>query len=445
MRWLIALLVAVLVAGDVLHMGMSLAPGVSVKNLLLYWILFALLARMIVSGEWRFDLPAIHVAFVLFIAYAICSWFVAGVMVRYPRYDLVQSGIGLKGLLIDPALFFFATFYALRTKGDVLAVLKGFALAITAANFLTLTDVVGLTHFGVRVGDSGAEAGRVFGVFGHANETAGLIACLLPSVAALAVSRERGRVLWWGAALISLAVLIMTVSRGAFVAAALGTMWTLYMCRRYLPVALVLRAGALGALSVGVVLLVVVLLEPHIGATLSDRLLGQSTSMDVDEVSSGRTQIWSAAVGMMMRTPITLFTGFGWDTYAVMPFHFATHNHYLSLWFELGIPGVAALVFILAYVIVIARRALDTAGEDLRPHLIAFICGMLSLSIALMFGNMVNPWPYVWIYIGIGTRVAMLAREPERPEVPAGNGVRLRTAPALGFKRQPVKAGRLPA
>ena len=437
MRWLIVLLVSVLVLADVLGMGLSLAPGLSVKNLILYWILFALLARMIVTGEWRFELMPVHVAFMLFIGYAILSWFVAGVMVRYARYDLVQSGIGLKGLLIDPALFFFATFYALRSRADVLLVLKGFALAITAANFFTITDVVGLTHFGVKVGDSGAEAGRVFGMFGHANETGGLIACVLPAVVAIAAT-SRFRIFWWGAALVSFAVLIMTVSRGAFVAATLGTAWTVYMCRRYLPMGLVIRAGVLGIVGICAVMALVILVEPTIGATLSDRLLGQSTSLDVDEVSSGRTAIWGAAIGLMMREPITLFTGYGWDTYAVMPVHFATHNHYLSTWFELGIPGLAALVFILVYVIIVARKALEIADDELRPHLIGFVCGMLSLTIALMFGNMVNPWPYVWIYIGIGMRVALLAQESRQQAVPAAPlAVPLGPAHALRFKRQP--------
>jgi O-antigen ligase len=206
-------------------------------------------------------------------------------------------------------------------------------------------------------------------------------------------------------------------------------------------VALVIRAGVLGIVGVCAVMALVILIEPTIGATLSERLLGQSTSMDVDEVSSGRTAIWGAAIGLMMRQPVTLFTGYGWDTYAVMPVHFATHNHYLNTWFELGIPGLGALVFILVYVIILARRALEIADAELRPHLIAFVCGLLCLAIALMFGNMVNPWPYIWIYIGIGARVAMLAQEPRHQPAPATGYVspQLHTAaPALRFKRQPT-------
>lgn len=418
MRWLILLLLSMLTLGDVLQVQMSLAPGLSVKNLLLYWIVFALLARIVVSGELRAQLPALQAAFALLIGYAMASWVVAGLVIHYPRYDMIQSGISLKGLLIDPALLLFATFYALRTSDDVRAVLKGFALALTFANFITMTDVIGLTHFGLRVGDSGAEEGRVFGVFGHANDTAGLIVCLLPGIAALAVT-SRHRILWWGMSLVSLAVLIMTVSRGAYVAAVLGSAWAMYACRRYLPVALMVRTALLGLLTVIVGVLLVSLLDPHMGGILRDRMLGQSTSVSADDISSGRTVIWMAAIGMMMRTPVTLLTGFGWDTYSVMPFHFVTHNHYLSLWFELGIPGLAAFLFIFGYVLVVARRALSVPGAaEMRPHLIAFIFGMLCLSIVLMFGNMLAPWPYIWIYIGVMMRAAMLTLEPAPQALP---------------------------
>lgn len=438
MRWLIVLLVAVLVLSDVLGIQMSLAPGLSVKNLVLYWICFALVARFVINGEFQLELAPLTVAFVFMIAYAFFSYLVAGFLIKYPRYDVIQSGIGLKGLLIDPALFLFATFYALRSNDDVIAVLKGFAIALTVANFVTITDVVGLTHFGVRVGSSGAEAGRVFGVFGHANETAGLIVCMLPAVAALAVS-NRNKIFWWGSVLISLAVLIMTVSRGAFVAGALGTAWAMYICRRYLPVATMLRSAFLGLTVIVVGMVVVSLIDPTIGGTLKDRLLGQSSSISVDEVSSGRTVIWAAAIGLMMRSPLTLLTGFGWDTYEVMPVHYATHNHYLSLWFELGIPGVASLVFILGYVVLVARSAIRSQNSEMRPHLVASVFGILSLAIALMFGNMVNPWPYVWIYIGIVMRAAMIATAPATQAVHDARVAPLATTAApVRFKRQPT-------
>ena len=437
MRWLIVLLVSMLVMSDLLGLSMSLGPGLSVKNAILYFLALALVARLIMSEEHRLELPAVMVAFVILIGYAFFSWLAASFVIDYPRYDPVESAINLKALLIDPALFFFAAFYAVRTQADVRLVLKAFVLALTVANFFTLTDVVGLTDFGVRIGARGAEAGRVFGVFGHANETAGLIACVLPAVAALAVSsRGMARFGWWTAALISLSVMIMTVSRGAFVAVALGTLWALYLCRRAMPAATLMRGAVIAGVSVAVVMIFVSILLPDIGSTIKERMLGQTTAMDMDEVSSGRTAIWSAAVDRMMGTPLTLITGFGWDVYRSMPFHYATHNHYLGLWFELGIPGLAAFVFILVYVIRTARKALESRARELRPYLIGFLFGMLPLTIAIFFGDLTNPWPYVWLYIGIAMRAAVLTLGAERQAVPVKRSAPASLAPSVRFGRR---------
>lgn len=420
MRWLIVLLVSVLVASDLLGLGLSLGPGLSVKNAILYSLAVALVARMVLIDGLRIEMPAVLVGFAILIGYAIFSWLAASFVIRYPRYDLIDSAIKLKAFLIDPALFFFSAFYALRTSTDVRVVLKAFAVAFTAANLFTITDVVGLTDFGVRIGERGAEAGRVFGVFGHANETAGLIVCLLPGVAALAASsRGPAKIAWGLAALVSLSVLVMTVSRGAFVAAALGTVWAMFVCRRYVPVGLLMRGGVLAGVSVVAVLVVVSILEPSIGSVIEDRLFAQSSARDIDDLSSGRTAIWSAAVGRMMDSPLTLLTGFGWDMYAYMPFKLATHNYYLSLWFELGIPGLAAMLFILATVISTALRAVEAQSAELRPYLLGYLFGMFPFAIALFFGDMANPWPYIWIYTGIAMRAAVLTLESGKQTAPA--------------------------
>jgi O-antigen ligase len=429
-RFLIILLVTALVFSDITGMTMSLAPGLSVKNAILYLLALALVARLIMSEQYRLDMPAVLVAFAVLIGYAILTWLAAGFVIRYPRYDLVEAGINLKSALIDRALFFFAAFYALRTVADVQVVLRAFAIAFTAANFFTLTDVMGLTDFGVRIGIRGAELGRVFGVFGHANETAGLIACVLPGVVALAVSsRGAARLGWWIAVLISLSVFIMTVSRGAWVAAALGTIAAMYLCRRVFPAAVLVRGAVVAGVGITLVGIVLTLLNPDMGTTIEERIMGQSTALDVDEVSSGRTAIWSAALGRMMDTPISLLTGFGWDAYWTMPFRFAPHNHYLGLWFELGIPGLAAFVFILAYVIVLARRALDAPAHPLRPYLVGFVFGMMPLSITSFFGDLTNPWSYVWIYIGIAMRAVVLILGPQLRAVPARRPVPKPMAP----------------
>jgi hypothetical protein len=412
MRWLFVLLIGILVVSDIFAIDFSLGPGLSIKNALLYLIAFALFFRFVLGGKRSAGLPLIHMLFALWVCYGILSWIVVGYILEYPSYDAMESAIRLKAGVIDPALLFLCLFYGVRDLEDARLVTKALLIGIAIANVATLTDVLGLTSVGVRIGDSGAEEGRVFGVFGHANETGALIVCLLPAMIAAAFASHRlQRLLWIGAIAASAIVLVMTVSRGAYVAVVVGTAWAAYVCRRFVPASHIAAGGALAFGSIVLVLTFATLAVPSLGDTVMDRLLGQSTAIDVGEASSGRTAIWFEVVERMMAAPVTLISGYGWDAYSVMPFRYAAHNHYLNLWFNLGVIGVGAFVLILRYAIVTARDAVPVAGEEERRYLIAFVFGILSLCVAIFFTNIPSPWLYIWIYIGVTMRMAVLARE----------------------------------
>jgi hypothetical protein len=212
--------------------------------------------------------------------------------------------------------------------------------------------------------------------------------------------------------------MILTVSRGAYVAAVLGTAWAAYLCRRYVPTS---HLAAGGALALGAVVLVVtftIVIDPGIGQTVMDRILGQSTVMDVGEVSSGRTAIWLDIVRKMMAEPITLITGYGWDVYSAMPFRYAAHNHYLNLWFNVGVIGVGAFILLLRQVVLTARAAVPVAEDEDRKQLLAFVFGLLAFAIAAFFTNIYGPWLYLWIYIGAVMRIAVAATEAAPESVP---------------------------
>ena len=412
MRWLFFALIAAFIVSAVFGLGMSVATGFSVKNALLYAIGFTLVFRIALSGNIQIELPAIHLLFVAFIGYATLAWIAAFAFLHYPGYHLFSGLVTLKTRLIDPALMLLASFYALRSIEDVRWVLGVLLLGIAGANFATIMDTAGIVSFGMKVGDHGPELGRVFGAFGHANDTGALLVCVLPAMIAMMVTHQGfRRFIWFGCVAASAAVLLLTVSRGAFVGIIVGSVWAAFACRQHVPV----QKFALWALIaiVGVVLTVAVasLADPHIGDVVSDRLLGQSKQYDIGEASSGRTQIWWELLSRMIRTPITFLTGFGWDVYSIMPFRYAPHNHYLGTWFDLGIIGLTLFVSILGTIIVTVFRAVPLASEENRPHLLAFIFGMLSLAVAITFADLFDPWSYIWLYCGIALRMAVLARE----------------------------------
>jgi O-Antigen ligase len=447
MRWLFILLIGALAASDILAKDMSLGPGLSVKNAILYVIALTLFFRLALSGQFKIRLPVIHAAFAVWVTYAVLTWIACWLLLHYPGYEAKQALINLKGELIDPALFFLTVFYGLQDEADYKSVLKMLAFAMGLASIVTLTDVMGLTNLGVRVGTAGAEDDRVFGVFGHANETGALVVCMLPALVAVAFSsRGPTRLLWLGAAAASLAVLILTVSRGAFVGFVFGYSWAVFLCRRYLPLSRVGSWVVMGMTSAVVVVVLVSLAAPHIGAVLTQRLLGQSTSVDVGELSSGRTGIWINAISYMMAEPVTLLTGFGWNVYD-SKFVYATHNYYLDLWFNLGLVGVVAWLVILYQVVVTARRAADVATPEMRRYMIACVFGILSLAISVCFTNLTRPWPYIWIYIGISMWAAVgelsRARESSAPVAPLAHGAPVHLGRGVRVAANAPLAGRV--
>jgi O-antigen ligase len=439
MRYLLALQIFVLTAIDVFDWSQSLAPGLSVKNAILYVILLALVARFVVRGGMRMELPKLHMWFGLLIVYATLTWLTAALLIRYEFYTLLDSGIDLKGRLLDNAVLFAVYLYGTRTLDDAKFVLKCVLLAVAAANAIAIGNVLGLFHVGVTEVGTGLLAGRVFGAFGHANETAALIVCLLPTYVAAAVSSARiARWFWAAAGAVSAAMMMMTGSRGAFVGLLLAVVFGSWLCRHIISWR---RAAALAVTFVAVAVPVTALVSIEFGHSIltervTDMFLNPATSGD------GRAYIWRPVVDKIMGNPVTLITGFGWDAYDAMGFSYAPHNHYLLLWFELGVIGLACYLMLMRQLVVTALRGAENASDETARYLIAFVYGILAVSGALLFAQLFRPWTYIWIYCGITMRMAVIALQTKPNIAPHAQ----RDAPVVGSRRaiaDPV-APRLP-
>ena len=399
-------LILTLYASDVFQLGMSLGPGLSVKNALLYPIALGLIFRMALTGRFRMRLPIINMAFILWITYAVLTWIACVTVIHYPGYNPMQMGIELKSVLIDSGLFFFIYFYGSEGEGDFLLLTKTLAACMGIANILTLADLAGLVHLGITVGSAGVEAGGVFGALGNANDSGALIVCLLPMMVAVATSsRGSARLFWYAGALASLAVLVLTISRSAYVGLLVGYAGAVWLCRRHLPTSKVMAWSVIGFTCVAIAGAVAAALMPGLAQLFAERLFNQSMAMSMSVASSGRTTVWADALALMMSHPLTLLTGFGWDVYHTM-FVLVTHNYYLDQYFGLGLIGLFSFITIEYQTITTAARAIAAEGGALRPYMIAFVFGMLGLVVCLFFGNLDKPWCYVWVYVGLTMRAA---------------------------------------
>jgi O-antigen ligase len=418
---LLSLLVLFLIVAQTFSIDASLAPGLSVKNAMLYALAASLLVRIVVSGRFKPDLIGMQVSFVFLIVYAIVSWLIVLFAIQYPGYELITSMINLKTAYVDHAVFFIVFFYGARTLEDALGVADALAAGAVVANGITVLDtsgILGLNIIPVRT-ENIYEIGRVQGAFGEANGHAAVVVLLLPLLVAKTLSsRGAARVFWASGVLFSLAALLMTASRGAMVGIVLASLWGAYVFRRF--VSLGRFAGWVGA-GVLVVTIVIVSLSATYTDLLADRVLGITFSGNASDASSGRTTIWVEALKTMMESPWAFITGFGFDSYSTMGFEYAPHNTYLNLWFNLGLPGLLAFVLVIVQATLAARSAAEIAGPVARPYLMAFVVGFLALCVTIFFVELHEPWLYTWAFTGLMMRAVVCVRQEQAdPPAPAG-------------------------
>ena len=426
MRYLLALLVLVLTASDVGGWTLSLAPGLSVKNGMIYLILLALAARFVVRGGMRMELPRIHLWFGILLTYATLTWLAAGILIQYKTFDLLSSGFNLKTQLFENAIVFVLFLYGTRTLQDAEFQLKCLLLAVATANAIAIGNVTGIFDIGVTVvGIEGNLAGRVYGAFGHANETAALIVCLLPAYIAAAFSAGRvASLLWVLAAMISGTLLFLTGSRGAFVAVTLSGIVGSYLCRDLIS----WRRAAAVVVTIGAIAVpLLAFASMKSGGVLFHRVAEMVLNTGAED---DRTAIWRPIFDRMTATPLALITGFGWGAYDAMGFPKPTHNHYLMQWFELGVIGLVGFVMLIRELVLTALRAARNATDETGRYLIAFVYGVIALSFAIFFTNLFHPWIYIWAYIGLTMRMAVTAMQTAQPN--ARN--EQRRAPRIGSR-----------
>lgn len=430
MRWMLVGLIALLIATDFTGINPGLGPGLSVKNAMLYMAVMVLAFRIALTGGLRLRMPAMHLAWVAWVGYALLTWLAVSLVLKYHTYEPLASAMALKSELIDCALYCFVAFYIVQTEDDFRFVLHALVGVVGISSVLTLTDLVGITGLGMKVGESGAEADRVFGAFGHANETGSFLACVLPPLIATTIS-SRGafwRLFWVGCTAATAAVFVLTVSRGAYVGALLGYPIAAYMLRSLIPPGRVLTwsLGLIGVAIVGGV--IAAIFNPAAVTAIADRVLGIGTTLGtagLSEASSGRSDIWGLALKEMMNSPLSLLTGFGWNAWSTMPTIYALHNQYLDQWFNLGLVGLVSYIALEYLTIVNAKRAAMLSSGPIQRDMIACVFGVMALSIAIIFENMFTPRPYMWMYTGLILRGVVLITDKAAAAAPA------RAAPAV--------------
>ncbi len=399
-----------LLATEVLHWDLTFTTGLSAKNVAIYLVATFIALRMIVGRASLMAAGRMQSAFIVLIAYAIITWVIAAVLIEYPGYQLVASGIRLKANLVDYYIFFAVFLFGVQNSEDAVKVIKWILAGAVFANLMTCLDASGIVHMGYQERIDGRQQGAI----GESNQYAAYIDLFLPGIIAAAVNaRGIKRLAWVGGVFVSVGALVMTASRGGFVGLIIACAVGAYLYRH-----LVSYSRAAGWVLGSLAVFVLFMSFSNYGGLLSERVFGQTASIDANEASSGRTEIWAALFYTMFQNPITVITGFGWNVYWSLPFHFSPHNHYFALWFNLGLVGLGLGCYLLFGAIGRARRASLIAQPPLRSYFIAYVIGGIGIAGAVFFVDLYTPWNFFWMYTGVIIRLALCVAEAPAP-VPA--------------------------
>jgi hypothetical protein len=392
-------------------LDMSLAPGLSVQNGLLYLIMVGYLIETAVRRNRRFELPSVLLPFGLFIAYCILSWFVASFVVQPEYYQVFKSAISLKGERVDHLILFLLFFYGAKSEKETLSLIRIFLWLMVAANLLTIVDAFNIPDLGII---QQREDGRVGGPMGESNQYGAFLAFLMPAIIALLWDSGTKKTLAVFACCISFLALVMTGSRGAFAGLFVGSAVAVFFLRSFIS----LRQFALGLVisAIAVAALIAVVLSTDQFVDLVARFVEKSSG-NVATMSSGRTAIWTAAMQRMLEDPHSFLTGFGWDAWDLMRVKiYNTHNSYLNILFNLGFPALVLYLVLVYNLIAASRHALRYASGIIRINLMAFVFGFLSLSACLVFVELYGPWNFIWAYAGLIMRLSVLAVQSNNME-----------------------------
>jgi len=227
---------------------------------------------------------------------------------------------------------------------------------------------------------------RLYSTLGNPNFVGGyLIGAIFPSLALAAVSRARwAKGLWWGLAVVMVAAIVETGSRGAWfgLAAGLAVAGAIVLRKSSSRTEVRQPGGRAGSNILGFVVPVWCWPAALLTLTLTERLAAQFR---------GRVYLWRFSWPIFTEHPIL---GSGWGTYQLLYLEFqgkflAAHPDYVGYWtnnrllhndplqllLEAGLVGFGALVWVLWEYGRQARRVLRQAAGPWARHGIAASAG----------------------------------------------------------------------
>jgi hypothetical protein len=101
-----------MMGGRALGLDLSLGPGLSAKNAMLYATAMIIAVDGALAQNRKLELWPVIAPFIMLILYALLTWLVIVLMLDYPYYDPVETLIRMKAKLGDQLLMLMVFFWA---------------------------------------------------------------------------------------------------------------------------------------------------------------------------------------------------------------------------------------------------------------------------------------------------------------------------------------------
>jgi len=241
--------------------------------------------------------------------------------------------------------------------------------------------------------------GAIQGLFGNSNDLALHLVTMVPLAIGFAFATKKSlrRLLYLGSAVVFVAAIVVTFSRGGFLGLFVAA---LVLVRKIGRKNKFLSTGALV-----VALLAVLVLAP---GGYSDRLSTIfSSESDTTGSSSQRTEILKRSIWVTLRYPLT---GVGVGNFHYKSVHeLVTHNAYTQVSSEMGIPALVIYIMLMVYPLR-RLREIEKATVDIeeKRKLHYWSIGIQASIIAYMVSSFFGAVAYQWyIYYIVGYAVAL--------------------------------------
>ncbi len=231
-HYALLLLFFIMLTAPALGLEVSIAPGLSVKNALLYAVVAGIAAEWAIARNRRVEAMAIVLPFTALVTYALITWLVIVLLLDYQGYDPLRNFVALKSQFADHLIIFLAFFYGVTKTKDALWLFRALIWIVLASNIVTVVDGLNIPDLGVVIE---RKDGRRGGLVGDSNDYGTFVAFFLPAIAALFLgSSLMARPLALIGILASIFALAISASRGAYVAAIGGSVLAALYLRSYL-------------------------------------------------------------------------------------------------------------------------------------------------------------------------------------------------------------------